>query len=58
MTAPVLALPIEFGNFVVYINAFKNGNIIACASSQLKLYKQNYPTHELELAAVVFALKI
>jgi hypothetical protein len=36
----------------------QNNNVIANASHQLKPYKQNYPTHELELAAVVFALKI
>ena len=30
----------------------------AYASQQLKNYEQNYPTHDLELAAVVFALKI
>jgi hypothetical protein len=65
--APVLALPTESGNFVVYSDAFKkgfgcmlmqNGNVIAYASHQLKPYEQNYPTHDLELAAVVFALKI
>lgn len=28
------------------------------ASRQLKLYKQNYPTHDLELAVILFALKI
>lgn len=32
-------------------------NVIAYASRQLKVYKHNYPTHELELAAVAFALK-
>ena len=32
--------------------------MIAYASRQLKPYEQNYPTHDLELAAVVFALKI
>ena len=32
--------------------------VIAYASRQLKSYEQNYPTHDLELAAVVFALKI
>ena len=31
---------------------------MAYASRQLKLYKQNYPTHDLELAVVVFVLKI
>jgi hypothetical protein len=32
--------------------------VIAYVSRQLKDYEQNYPTHDLELAAVVFALKI
>ena len=31
---------------------------MAYASRQLKWHKQNYPTHDLELAAVVFILKI
>jgi hypothetical protein len=65
--ALVLALPTESGNFVVYSDASKkglgcvlmqNGNVITYASCQLKPYKQNYPTHDLELVAVVFALKI
>ena len=34
------------------------GKVIAYASRQLKDYEKNYPTHDLELAAVVFALKI
>jgi hypothetical protein len=63
----VLALPMELGNFVVYSDTSKKGlgcvlmqigNVIAYASRQLKPYKQNYPTHDLELAAVVFAFKI
>jgi hypothetical protein len=67
VTALVLALPMEFGNFVVYSDTFKkglrcmlmqNGNVIAYASRQLKPYEHNYPTYDLELAAVVFALKI
>jgi hypothetical protein len=67
VTAPVLALPTESGNFVVYSDTFKKGlgcmlmqkgNVIAYASRQLKLYEQNYPTHDSELVAVVFALKI
>nr|GFC23016.1 reverse transcriptase [Tanacetum cinerariifolium] len=36
----------------------KHGKVIAYASRQLKLYEVNYPTHDLELATVVFALKI
>jgi hypothetical protein len=36
----------------------QNDNVIAYASHQLKPYKQNYSTHNLELVVVVFALKI
>ena len=36
----------------------QKGRVIAYASRQLKSYKKNYPTHSLELPAVVFALKI
>ena len=36
----------------------QDGKVVAYASRQLKPYEQNYPTHDLELAAVVFALKI
>ena len=52
---------------MVYTDASKNclgcvlmqhGRVIAYASRQLKDYEKNYPTHDLELAAVVFALKI
>ena len=67
ITALVLTLLTGFGNFVVYSNASKKGlgcvtmhnsNVIAYASHQLKTYEQNYPTHHLELAAVMFSLKI
>ncbi|KAL4027796.1 hypothetical protein IC575_010986 [Cucumis melo] len=34
------------------------GKVVSYASRQLKIHEQNYPTHDLELAAVVFALKI
>ncbi|PON37319.1 Ribonuclease H-like domain containing protein, partial [Parasponia andersonii] len=53
--------------FVAYSDASKNGlgcvlmqngKVIAYASGQLKEYEKKYPTHDLELAAVVFALKI
>ena len=35
----------------------QNGSVIAYASRKLKPHEQKYPTHDLELAAVVFALK-
>ena len=34
------------------------GKVIAYASRQLKKHKQNYPTHDLEMVAMIFALKI
>ena len=36
----------------------QDGKVVAYASRQLKSHEQNYPTHDLELAVVVFALKI
>ena len=36
----------------------QDGKVLAYASRQMKPHEQNYPTHDLELAAVVFALKI
>ena len=66
-SAPVLALPNERDGFVVYSDASRQGfgcvliqndRVIAYASRQLKKHEENYPTHNLELAAVVFALKI
>ena len=36
----------------------QHGKVIAYTSRQLKNYEQNYPTHDLELAAMVFASKI
>ena len=36
----------------------QDGKVVAYASRQLKPYEQNYPTHDLKLAAVVFTLKI
>ena len=36
----------------------QNGRVVAYASWQLKKHEQNYPTHDLEMVAVVFALKI
>ena len=36
----------------------QHGRVIAYASRQLRNHERNYPTHDLELAAVIFALKI
>nr|GFD13936.1 reverse transcriptase [Tanacetum cinerariifolium] len=67
VSAPVLTLPSGSGGFQIYSDASKkglgcvlmqHGKVIAYASRQLKPYEVNYPTHDLELAAVVFALKI
>ncbi|XP_071914143.1 uncharacterized protein [Coffea arabica] len=62
----ILALPSGSDSYTVYTDASKEGlgcvlmqnrNVIAYASRKLKTHEQNYPTHDLELAAVVFALK-
>ncbi|KAL0543549.1 hypothetical protein IC582_018647 [Cucumis melo] len=67
VTAPVLTVPDGSGSFVIYSDASKKGlgcvlmqqdKVVAYASRQLKSHEQNYRTHDLELAAVVFALKI
>ncbi|GKA49668.1 putative reverse transcriptase domain-containing protein [Tanacetum coccineum] len=66
-SAPILTLPEGSENFVVYCNASRKGlgavlmqreKVIAYASRQLKIHEKNYTTHDLELGAVVFALKM
>ena len=66
-TTMVLALPVEGGEFAIYIDTSRQGigcvltqdeKVIAYASKQLKTYEKNFPTHDLKLVAVVFALKI
>ncbi|GJZ75402.1 putative reverse transcriptase domain-containing protein [Tanacetum coccineum] len=65
--ALILALPEGNDDFVVYCDASHQGlravlmqreKVIAYASRQLKPQEENYTTHDLELGAVVFALKI
>ncbi|GJU22885.1 putative reverse transcriptase domain-containing protein [Tanacetum coccineum] len=66
-SAPILALPKGSENFIVYCDAshkglgavlMQNEKVIAYASRQLKIHEKNYTTHDLELIAVVFALKM
>ncbi|GJR75048.1 putative reverse transcriptase domain-containing protein [Tanacetum coccineum] len=66
-SASILALPEGSEDFIVYYDALIKGlgavlmqreKVIAYASCQLKIHEKNYMTHDLELGAVVFALKI
>ncbi|GJU33051.1 putative reverse transcriptase domain-containing protein [Tanacetum coccineum] len=66
-SAPILALPEGSEDFIVYYDASIKGlgavlmqreKVISYASCQLKIHEKNYTTHDLELGAVVFALKI
>jgi hypothetical protein len=66
-TAPVLTLPSGSEGFVIYSDASGKGlgcvlmqheKVIAYASRQLKNHEVNYPVHNLELAVIVFALRI
>ena len=67
VSAPILTLPVSGQGFIIYSDASRKGlgcvlmqndKVVAYASRQLKPYEMNYPTHDFELAAVVFALKI
>ncbi|GKA33995.1 putative reverse transcriptase domain-containing protein [Tanacetum coccineum] len=66
-SAPILALPEGSENFVVYCDASHKGlgavlmqkeKVIAYASRQLRVHEKNYTTHDLELGAVGFSLKM
>ena len=66
-TALVLTLPSRTEGFVVYSDASGKGlgcvlmqheKVIIYASRQLKTHEVNYPVHDLELAVVVFVLRI
>nr|ABB47442.1 retrotransposon protein, putative, Ty3-gypsy subclass [Oryza sativa Japonica Group] len=67
VASPVLILPDTRKDFIVYCDAsrqglgcvlMQDGHVVAYASRQLRPHEGNYPTHDLELAAVVHALKI
>ena len=65
--APVLTQSTPGKEYTLYSDAsriglgcvlMQDGKVVAYASIQLKPHEQNYPTHDLELATIVFALKI
>jgi hypothetical protein len=67
MTAPVLVMPDMEKPFSIYHDAsdqglgcvlMQDGHVVGYASRQLRKHEVNYPTHDLELAAMVHALKI
>src|SRR6202000_2766908 len=65
-SAPSLIVPERGQKYTVYCDASKDGlgcvlmqsgRVVAYGSRQLKNHEQSYPTHDIELAAIVFALK-
>ena len=65
--APILIVPERGQRYIVYYDASKDelgcvlmqsGKVVVYGFLQLKNHEQNYPTHDMELEAVVFALKI
>lgn len=67
VSAPVLVLPDIHKDFEIFCDAsrqglgcvlMQEGKVVAYASRQLRPHEGNYPTHDLELAAIVHALKI
>ena len=65
-SAPILVIPEQGLGYTVYCDAsregfgcvlMQQGRVVAYASRQLRIHEKNYPTHDLELGAVVFALK-
>ena len=66
-SALILIVPKQGQRYTVYCDAFKDGlgcvlmqsgRVVAYGSRQLKNHEHNYPTHDLELVAIVFTLKI
>ena len=66
-SAPILIVPDRGQGYTVYYDASRSGlgcvlmqfgRVVDYGSRQLKNHEQNYPTHNMELAVVVFALKI
>ena len=66
-SSPILIVPERGQRYIVYCDASKArlgcflmqfGRVVAYGSRQLKNHEQNYPTHDMQLAVIVFALKI
>ena len=66
-TAPILIVPKHGQRYTVYCDAsmdglgcfsMQSGRDVAYCSRQRKNHEQNYRTHDLELATIVFTLKI
>ncbi|XP_028798834.1 uncharacterized protein LOC114754220 [Neltuma alba] len=66
-STPMLIIPNPMLPYVVYTNASKQGlgcvlmqqgRVVAYATQQLRTHEENYPTHDLELAVIVYALKV
>ena len=65
--APILIVPKQGQRYTLYNDASKDGlgcvlmqsrRVVAYGSRQLKNHEQNYPTHDLKLATIIFSLKI
>ena len=66
-TAPILAMLTESGKYVVYSDTsgtdlgcvlMQDEKVIAYGSRQLRRHEHNYPIHDLDLAAIIYALKL
>ena len=66
-SAPILIVPEQGQRYMVYCDASRDGlgcvlmqseRVVAYGSRQLKNHEQNYPTYDMELASIVFALKM
>ena len=66
-STPILIVPGRGQRYIVYCDASKDGlgcvlmqyrRVVVYGSRQLKNHEQSYPTHDMELAAIVFALKV
>ena len=66
-SASILIIPESGQRYTMYYDAFKDGlgcvlmqseRVVAYGSRQLKNHEKSYPTHDMELASIVFALKV